>query len=192
MTTSEVLASNSYLAREEPIAEICHLSAMALEKVVSRALNNDSHVRLTPDELRFVYGFNEYAGCLTSDESDRVAELRQKRPQPVKDLNRVFRDITTLDRDIQLDYLESAHGLRLPKKAVDGDICLRGIASVFKVRFPRTVHGDIHLNNVKDMFWASLPDSIEGTLYLNRQTPSPEIKRLHLLRPDVDVEVAKS
>ena len=140
---------------------------------------------LTKEELRFLYEIDSEIEGFGYRKDPRIVEIKSK-INLKRNLAYIFDckeenigiELADLDKgnifvycgNLDLRYLTSAEGLKLPKRVVLGDLNLSRLTSADGLKLPEQVGGYLDLRGLTSAKGLKLPEYLEGSLYLNGLT----------------------
>ena len=122
---------------------------------------------LSPEDLRFLYQLDGKIQGFGYEEDPRIKEILSNRDN-ISDLNSIFETNPEITGNLNLSFLTSAEGLKLPE-SVGGDLSLNGLTTAEGLKLPESVGGDLSLNGLTTAEGLQLPENVDN-LSLNGLT----------------------
>jgi len=151
---------------EKRVADMKHLTDIAERHTLGQ--------ELSPEDLRFLYQLDGEIQGFGFGEDSRISEIISVRDH-ISDLNNVFENTTEITGDLNLSFLTSADGLKLPEN-VGGDLNLWRLTSAEGLTLPENVGGYLDLGGLTSAEGLTLPENVGGDLWLSGLTSAEGLK----------------
>ncbi len=142
-----------------------------LTEIERRNKNGDE---LKKEDLRFLYEIDEKIEGFGYQRDPRIEQIIIARNK-IEDINKVLEGINQLEGNLNLDFLASTEGLKLPE-SIGGDIFLGSLTSADGLKLPESIGGYLDLSSLTSADGLKLPESIGGDLYLRSLTSADGLK----------------
>jgi len=129
---------------------------------------------LSPEDLRFLYQLDGEIQGFGFGKDPRIKEILSNRDN-ISDLNSIFETNPEITGNLNLSFLTSADGLKLPEN-VGGYLYLDGLTSAEGLKLPENIGGDLGLNSLTSAEGLQLPESVGGDLWLSGLTSAEGLK----------------
>ena len=151
---------------EKRVADMKHLTDIAERHTLGQ--------ELSPEDLRFLYQLDGEIQGFGFGEDSRISEIISVRDH-ISDLNSIFETNPEITGDLNLSFLTSADGLKLPEN-VGGDLNLWRLTSAEGLTLPENVGGYLDLGGLTSAEGLTLPENVGGDLWLSGLTSAEGLK----------------
>jgi len=133
-----------------------------------------SHEELSKEDLIFLYEIDSQIEEFGYGKDPRIKEIRVSR-NIVIDLNNILENVDFLEGDLDLSFLTTAEGLKLPE-IIGGSLDLGGLKTAEGLELPEKINRTLDLGCLTTAEGLKLPEIIGGSLNLMSLTTAEGLK----------------
>ena len=145
---------------------------------------------VTKEELMLIYKLKKTTLGFGYEEEELIEKIIKKRNN-IQDLNYIFKEIETIENDLNLPFLKTIENLNLPKK-IKGNLILSGIEEIEELTIDSIIYGDLNLRKLKKAKKIKITKPIKGTLDLKSLEEIEELEIPNVILKTLDLRKLKT